>query len=422
MVRSTVRQLVLRPKFLAHQLRCLHTEDKKWQSVATAAATAATQGVCVPAQESLPSMHTFRYSDTIVRLAEPHQLQPKPDAAGLQFGKLFTDHMLKIEYHKRLGGWQKPVITPFENLVLHPAAKVLHYAVELFEGMKAYRGVDGRIRVFRPEMNMDRMNRSAARAGLPTFSGPELIKCLSRLVSIDQEWVPHSESSSLYIRPTFIGIDPSLGIACSESALLYAILSPVGAYFSSGFQPVTLMADPKYTRAFPGGCGDRKMGSNYAPTIHVQREATERGYQQVLWLYGEDEQLTEVGTMNIFLFFINDDGERELVTPNLDGLILPGVTRLSILELTRSWNEFKVSERKITMAEVIKLMNENRLLEMFGAGTACIVSPVASIHYKDITINVPTGSQENPLYYRLERALTSIQYGRVQHPWAVTID
>ncbi|XP_026277825.1 branched-chain-amino-acid aminotransferase, cytosolic [Frankliniella occidentalis] len=421
MVRSGLRQLVLRPKF-GTQLRCVHSEEKKWQSVAAATATAASLSACANAQENLQPMHTFKYSDTTVRLAEPHQLQPKPDAAGLQFGKLFTDHMLKIEYHQRLGGWQKPVITPFENLVLHPAAKVLHYAVELFEGMKAYRGVDGRIRLFRPEKNMERMNRSAVRSGLPTFSGEELIKCLSRLVSIDQEWVPHSESSSLYIRPTLIGIDPSLGVACLESALLYAILSPVGAYFSSGFQPVSLMADPQYTRAFPGGCGDRKMGSNYAPTIHVQHEANLRGYQQVLWLYGPEEQLTEVGTMNIFVLLINDEGELELVTPNLDGLILPGVTRMSILELTRGWNEFKVSERKITMGEMIHSMNENRLVEMFGAGTACIVSPVASIHYKDMTIKIPTGSQENPLYRRLERALTSIQYGRVEHPWAVPID
>ncbi|KAJ1526168.1 hypothetical protein ONE63_009327 [Megalurothrips usitatus] len=407
-------------QFVSHQFRCIHSEERKWQSVAAATAAAATTA-CAAAQENLQPMNTFKYSDTIVRLAEPHQLHPKPDAAGLQFGKLFTDHMLKIEYHKRLGGWQKPVILPFENIVLHPAAKVLHYAVELFEGMKAYRGVDGQIRLFRPDMNMERMNRSAVRAGLPPFSGPELIKCLSRLVSVDQEWVPHSESSSLYIRPTLIGIDPSLGIACTESALLYAILSPVGAYFSSGFQPVTLMADPQYTRAFPGGCGDRKMGSNYAPTIHVQREAMQRGFQQVLWLYGPDEQLTEVGTMNIFLYFINDNGERELVTPNLDGLILPGVTRMSILELTRGWNEFKVTERKITMSEVIRLQNENRLLEMFGAGTACIVSPVASIHYKNLVIKFPMEEQENPIYRRLERALTSIQYGRVDHPWAVAI-
>lgn len=178
--------------------------------------------------------------------------------------------------------------------------------------MKAYRGVDGRIRIFRPNMNMNRMNLSAKRSGLPTFDGDEFIKCMSRLVSIDQEWVPHTEKASLYIRPTLIGIDPTLGVASSDSALLYTILSPVGGYFdkkdSEKSQAVSLLADPQYTRAWPGGVGDRKMGSNYAPTIHVQKEASNKGLQQVLWLYGPEHQLTEVGTMNIFLLFVNEQG------------------------------------------------------------------------------------------------------------------
>lgn len=177
--------------------------------------------------------------------------------------------------------------------------------------MKAYRGVDGRIRIFRPNMNMNRMNLSAKRSGLPTFDGDEFIKCMQRLVSIDQEWVPHTEKASLYIRPTLIGIDPTLGVASSDSALLYTILSPVGGYFdksSEKTQAVSLLADPQYTRAWPGGVGDRKMGSNYAPTIHVQKEASNKGLQQVLWLYGPEHQLTEVGTMNIFLLFINEQG------------------------------------------------------------------------------------------------------------------
>lgn len=182
--------------------------------------------------------------------------------------------------------------------------------LQLFEGMKAYRGVDGRIRIFRPNMNMNRMNLSAKRSGLPTFDGDEFVKCMQRLVSIDQEWVPHTEKASLYIRPTLIGIDPTLGVASSDSALLYTILSPVGGYFdkSEKSQAVSLLADPQYTRAWPGGVGDRKMGSNYAPTIHVQKEASNKGLQQVLWLYGPEHQLTEVGTMNIFLLFINEQG------------------------------------------------------------------------------------------------------------------
>lgn len=175
--------------------------------------------------------------------------------------------------------------------------------------MKAYRGVDGRIRLFRPDMNMHRMNLTATRSGLPTFDGEEAIKCLSRLVQIDQEWVPHTESASLYLRPTLIGIEPTLGVASSNSALLYTILSPVGSYFdkmdAEKDKGVSLLADPQFVRAWPGGCGDRKMGSNYAPTIRVQKHAAQNGLEQVLWLYGEDHQLTEVGTMNIFMYFIN---------------------------------------------------------------------------------------------------------------------
>lgn len=366
----------------------------------------------------------FNATQLSVRLATPQQLQPKPDSAEeLGFGKLFTDHMLKIYYHKNLGGWQKPQITPLENLVMHPAAKVLHYAVELFEGMKAYRGVDGKIRIFRPNMNMNRMNLAAKRSGLPTFEGEEFVKCLSRLISIDSEWVPHTEAASLYIRPTLIGIDPTLGVASSDSALLYSILSPVGCYFKSDDTgAVSLLADPSYTRAWPGGVGNRKMGSNYAPTINVQKEAAAKGLQQVLWLYGEDHQLTEVGTMNIFMFYINDQGEKELITPPLNGLILPGITRDSILTLARQWGKFKVAERSFTMPQIGELLNQGRLLELFGTGTACVVSPINRINYMGQNLYIPTMEQEKPVHETIRKTLMDIQYGKVDHPWAVVID
>lgn len=366
----------------------------------------------------------FSYSQLSVRLAAPHQLHPKPEADDLVFGKHFTDHMLKIAYHRRLGGWQTPEIMPMENLVLHPAAKVFHYAVELFEGLKAYRGQDGRIRVFRPEMNMARMNASARRSGLPTFESEEFIKCMSRLVTIDQEWVPHTEAASLYLRPTLIGIEPTLGVASSDSALLYTILSPVGGYFKPGAPSmgISLLADPRYTRAWPGGVGDRKMGSNYAPTIQIQKEAARQGLQQVLWLYGDDHQITEVGTMNIFALIINDQGERELVTPPLNGLILPGITRDSILHLAREWREFKVSERPITMFEIKKALQENRVLEMFGSGTACIVSPIERIFYNGENLMIPTLEHTEPVWKQICTTLTDIQYGKIKHPWSVAID
>ncbi|CAK9804405.1 Branched-chain-amino-acid aminotransferase, cytosolic [Anthophora plagiata] len=369
---------------------------------------------------------SFKYADLSVRLAGLEQLQPKPDVSALSFGKYFTDHMLKIFYHEALGGWQMPEITPFESLVLHPASKVLHYAIELFEGFKAYRGIDGKIRIFRPELNMERMNNSASRTGLPTFIGEELIKCCCRLISIDQEWVPHSIASSLYIRPTLIGIDPTLGVASSESALLYIILSPVGSYFKKKEQAtgLSLLADPQYTRAWPGGCGNYKVGSNYGPTVYVQREATERGLQQVLWLYGEDNEVTEAGTMNIFMFCINDEGEKELITPPLSNrLILPGVTRNSILALAREWNQFKVSERKFCMSEVCQLLSENRLLELFGVGTACIISPISYIEFVGRPLHIPTMKQTNPVYKMFLKHLSDIQYGIIpDHPWAIPIE
>lgn len=364
----------------------------------------------------------FKYSDLSVRLAAPHQLSPKPDTDDMAFGKYFTDHMLKVSYHRRLGGWQKPEITPMETLNLHPAAKVFHYAVELFEGMKAYRGVDGRIRLFRPDMNMARMNVTAFRSGLPTFDGHELIKAMSRLIMIDSEWVPHTDAASLYIRPTLIGIEPTLGVASSDSALLYTILSPVGSYFKPGAGGLKLYANPNYTRAWHGGVGDRKVGSNYGPTIHVQKEALKEGCHQVLWLYGDAHELTEVGVMNIFMLYINDNGERELITPPLDGLILPGITRDSIIRLCRQWGEFAVKEQKFTMPMVKQLAKKGRLLEIFGAGTAAVISPIECIAYLGEEIAIPTTSHESPLFHRLYDYLTGIQYGKIDHPWATVID
>ncbi|KAK4881017.1 hypothetical protein RN001_004336 [Aquatica leii] len=369
------------------------------------------------------SQVTFKYSEMTTTFAEPHQLRSKPDVSELKFGQVFTDHMLKVFYHQALGGWQKPAIIPFENISLHPAAKVLHYAIELFEGLKAYRGIDGKVRVFRPDLNMRRMNLSAKGSGLPTFDGIELIKCMNRLVQVDQEWVPHTEGSSLYIRPTLIGIDGTLGVARSESALLYTILCPVGSYFDkTSNNSLSLLADPTYTRAWPGGCGDRKMGSNYGPTIRVQNKAAKKGCQQVLWLYGDDHQLTEVGTMNIFAFYVNERGDKILATPPLNGLILPGVTRQSIIELILEWGEIEIQQRTITMHEIITLQRENRLLELFGSGTACIVSPISSIEYMDTAIQIPTKEHANPLYQRVLDRLAAIQYGHIEHPWAMPIE
>ncbi|KAM7431193.1 branched-chain-amino-acid aminotransferase [Porites harrisoni] len=347
--------------------------------------------------------------------------KPKPDVNSLVFGAEFTDHMLSVEWTAE-NGWSEPKIKPYQNLSLAPSCSTLHYALECFEGMKAYRGDDNKIRLFRPMENMRRLNRSADRACLPGFDGEEFLKCLRHLVHIEKEWVPYSNKCSLYIRPTLIGTQPTLGVNKSSSALLYVILSPVGPYFKTGtFSPVALLADPSFVRAWPGGCGDCKLGGNYGPTILAQRHAEMQGLQQVLWLFGEERQITEVGTMNIFMFWINENGEKELITPPLNGLILPGVTRKSLLELAKSWGEFKVTEREFTMDDLIRASNENRVKEIFGAGTACVVCPVNRILYEGQNIMIPT--MENlDVTKRFYHELTAIQYGRTSSSWTEIVD
>nr|XP_056702282.1 branched-chain-amino-acid aminotransferase, cytosolic isoform X1 [Euleptes europaea] len=348
--------------------------------------------------------------------------------------------MLFIEWSSD-SGWKKPHIKPLENLSVHPAISAFHYAVEprglteakllhmlwlneytLFEGMKAYRGVDGKIRLFRPRLNMDRMLRSAIRATLPEFDKEELLECIRKLVEVEKEWVPYSASASLYIRPTLIGTEPSLGVKKPSSALLYVILSPVGPYFSTGtFNPISLWADPKYVRAWKGGTGDCKLGGNYGSSIYAQREAMELGCQQVLWLYGEDHQITEVGTMNLFLHWKNENGVEELATPPLDGIILPGVTRQSILDLAHKWGEFKVSERYITMSDLKAALKDRRVKEMFGAGTACVVCPVSTILYQGENLHIPTMENGPKIATRFMKQLTDIQYGREASEWTVVV-
>jgi len=368
------------------------------------------------------SAASFDSSQLTVDFVPPANLRPKPPADDLGFGKHFSDHMLKVKWTSN-GGWEAPRIGPLEPFQMHPAAKVLHYAQELFEGMKAYRGHDGKVRMFRPLHNMVRLNGSAERACLPTFDGQEFVNCMRRLIQIDQDWIPHAEASSLYIRPTMIGTEPTLGVGAANEVELFVILSPVGPYFAGGLKPVNLLADPRYVRAWQGGCGYVKMGSNYAPTLWTQKMAEQEGCQQCLWLVGDDHEITEVGAMNIFILMKDGKGGMELVTPPLDsGCILPGVTRRSILELAKEWNEFKVSERKITMGELMQAKSEDRLVEMFGCGTAAIVCPVGNIKYNGVDVPIPVNDQDNAISKRLRSTMSDIYYGRITHPWAPEIE
>ncbi|XP_060145802.1 branched-chain-amino-acid aminotransferase, mitochondrial isoform X3 [Globicephala melas] len=338
---------------------------------------------------------------------EPHK---KPDPSKpLLFGKTFTDHMLMVEWNREKG-WGQPRIQPFQNLTVHPACSALHYSLQLFEGMKAFKGTDQCVRLFRPWLNMDRMLRSALRLCLPSFDKVELLQCIRRLVEVDKDWVPDSSGTSLYVRPVLIGNEPSLGVGNPTRALLFVILCPVGAYFpGDALSPVSLLADPSFIRAWVGGVGDYKLGGNYGPTVFVQQEALKKGCEQVLWLYGPDHQLTEVGTMNIFIFWTHEDGALELVTPPLDGVILPGVVRQSLLDLARTWGEFRVAERKITMKEFLQALEDGRVREVFGSGTACQVCPVHRILYQGKHLHIPTMENGPELILRFHKELKAIQ-------------
>lgn len=350
----------------------------------------------------------------IIKTTTPKEKLPKEQ---LIFGKTFTDHMLEIEWTAE-HGWGVPKISPYHNFAMDPATVVLHYAFELFEGMKAYRDANGEIRTFRPDKNMERMNKSAERIALPTFDGEELIKLIDQLVLLDESFVPQGAGYSLYLRPTLIGTTASLGVGVPDKALLYVIASPVGPYYGTGFKPVSLEATDYAVRAWPGGVGNRKLGANYAPCILPQLEAAKRGYQQNLWLFGEEGYITEVGTMNVFFAFKNADGSKELVTAPLDGTILEGVTRDSILDLCREKlsSEWTVNERLYTIHEVKDRAAKGELIEAFGAGTAAVVSPIKTIGWKGEDIEVPLAAgTSGDLTKDVADWIRAIQYGEVEN-------
>lgn len=361
---------------------------------------------------------------SVTKISTPSAKTPKEK---LTFGHSFTDHILSIEWDASTG-WATPEIKPFLNLSLHPASVVFHYGFELFEGLKAYRDVNGKLRMFRPDMNMKRMNKSAERIVLPKFDGDELIKLIAKLVELDQSFVPEGEGYALYIRPTLIGTDAHLGIGTPTKALLYVICSPVGPYYATGFKAVTLEATDYATRAWPGGCGDKKLGANYAPCILPQKQAASRGYQQNLWVFGPEKNITEVGAMNAFFVFKDaKTGVKELVTAPLDGTILEGVTRDSILELAKTKldsSKWKISERYLSIFEVEERAKKGELVEAFGCGTAAVVSPIKTIGWNGHDINVPLleGKQYGELTKQIQTWIADLQYGKTEYKnWSYVI-
>ncbi len=352
-----------------------------------------------------------------LRLVPKDRRRPVPELKNLVFGRLFTEHMFVMEYDCKRG-WHSPRIQLYQDLTLDPAAIVLHYAQTIFEGLKAYWGVDGKIRLFRPWENVKRLNRGAERLCMPQVPEDLLLEAIKKLVLVDQAWIPREKGAALYIRPFMFGTEPSLGVKPSHSYLLLIILSPVSAYYQEGFNPVKIYVTEEFVRAAPGGTGEVKAGGNYAASLKAAEVAHKRGYTQVLWLDAvERRYVEEVGTMNIFFYF-----EDELVTPALSGSILPGITRDSVLHLTREWG-LPVSERRVSIEEVIEGVETGRLKECFGTGTAAVISPVGALCWRDQEYLINQG-QTGPLARRLFDELTGIQYGEKEDPfgWTIVLD
>ncbi len=342
---------------------------------------------------------------SITKTATPRQ---KPEAGKpLPFGKNFTDHMFVMDY-VRGQGWINPRIVPYGKFEIEPSAMVFHYGQAVFEGLKAYKCEDGSINLFRPALNFERMNNSNDRLVIPELDIEFCVNATRKLVEIDQDWIPSGKGESLYIRPFVIATDPYLGVRASDTYTFFILLSPSGAYYAHGISPVKIYVEDKYVRAVRGGTGFTKCSGNYACSLIAQTTAHDQGYEQVLWLDGvEQKYIEEVGAMNI-MFVI--DGK--LVTPMLNGSILPGITRRSCIEIAKSMG-IEVEERRISIDEIIKAGKEGRLNECFGSGTAAVVSPVGELRYEDNVIKINDG-KIGTLTQKFYDTITGIQSGKLE--------
>ncbi len=349
-----------------------------------------------------------------VELTKTPKAKPT-DETKLGFGTIFTDHMFLMNYDEG-EGWHDPRIVPYQDISLSPAAMCLHYGQSVFEGMKAYRAVDGRILLFRPDRNMARLNVSNDRLCIPQIDEEFCTKAIAKLVSVDKDWIPHSEGTSLYIRPFIIGIDPHVGVHPAKHLLFIVILSPVGAYYPEGLNPVKIYVEKNYVRAVRGGMGYTKTAGNYAASLKAQDEAEKQSYTQVLWLDGvERKYIEEVGTMNVFFKI---DGE--IVTPALQGSILSGVTRMSCIDILRSWG-MKVTERAISIDELAQAAKDGKLEEAFGSGTAAVISPIGELKWGDDIMTINNG-EIGPVSQKLYDTLTGIQWGKLPDTFGWTYE
>ena len=351
-----------------------------------------------------------------IKITRTQTPKEKPDETKLGFGKIFTDHMFIMDYTEGKG-WHDPRIEPYHNLSLSPASMVFHYGQEMFEGLKAYRGEDGKARLFRPDMNGKRTNDTNKRLCIPELPVEDFVEAVKAVVKVDEDWIPTAPSTSLYIRPFIIATDDFLGVAPSKTYMFIIILSPSGAYYESGLAPVGIWIEDDYVRAVKGGIGFAKTGGNYAASLAAQVKAHDGGYSQVLWLDGvERKYIEEVGAMNIFFKI---DGK--VVTPALSGSILPGITRNSVITLCKDWG-IEVEERKISVDELIEAQKSGKLEECFGSGTAAVISPVGTLRYKDDVMQIGDGTT-GALSQKLYDTVTGIQNGTVEDKfgWVVNV-
>ncbi|MFD1362494.1 branched-chain amino acid aminotransferase [Lentibacillus salinarum] len=347
--------------------------------------------------------------EQVIRMDLCSSGKEKPQSDQLAFGRTFTDHMFLMDYTDEKG-WHDPRVVPYEPLTVDPSAMVFHYGQSVFEGMKAYLTAEGDVQLFRPQRNFKRMNHSNDRLCIPPIDEAFALKAVKQLVALEKDWIPEAEGTSLYIRPFIISTEPFLGVAPSSHYQFIIILSPVGAYYKEGINPIKIAVENDYVRTVAGGTGEAKTGGNYAASLKAQ-EMAEEGIAQVLWLDGvERKYIEEVGSMNVF-FKING----KVVTPALNGSILEGVTRNSVIQLLKHWN-VPIEERKISMDEVYQAHKEGTLEEAFGAGTAAVISPIGELvsHHEHLEIN---SGQTGATAKRLYDTLTGIQYGKIQDPF-----
>ncbi|WP_343249965.1 branched-chain amino acid aminotransferase [Diplocloster hominis] len=352
-----------------------------------------------------------------IRVEKTTSPKPIPDKDNpLVFGTIFTDHMFVMDYEKEKG-WYDPRIVPYAPISLEPSAMVFHYGQEMFEGLKAYKTEDGRTLLFRPDKNIERANNSNRRLCIPEINPEDFLQAIKAVVKMDEAWIPVKEGTSLYIRPFVIATDPFLGVRPSDTYKFMIILSPVGAYYPEGLNPVKIWIEDEYVRAVKGGIGEAKTGGNYVASLASQVKAHDEGYSQVLWLDGVHRKyIEEVGAMNIF-FKINGT----VVTPKLNGSILPGVTRNSCIALCREWG-LPVEERQISVDEILEAAKSGTMEEVWGTGTAAVISPVGALRFEDEVMQIQDGGI-GPVSHKLYDTVTGIQTGKIDDfmDWTVEV-